>query len=74
MEKIHETTGKEVHRVIVGMSSPPSLSLFSQLAVKEVPAVRSLRKIIAMSNHTSTLDAKVNTPPSLLFNCYPLTL
>lgn len=33
--------------------------IFAQLAVKEVPAVRSLRKIIAMDNHTSSLDAKV---------------
>ncbi|CAI8035486.1 Cyclin-F, partial [Geodia barretti] len=34
-------------------------SMKPQLAVKEVPAVRSLRKIIAMSNHTSTLEAKM---------------
>jgi hypothetical protein len=34
-------------------------SMKPQLAVKEVPAVRSLRKIIAMSNHTSTMDAKM---------------
>ena len=46
-----------IMNILLPLPPPPP-----QLAVKEVPAIRSLRKIVAMGNHTSSLDAKVYFP------------
>lgn len=40
-------------------SCATSLALFVQLATREIQALRSLRKIVSMSNGGSSFDAKV---------------